>query len=817
MDKQLPLSEPAAATNFSELGLSESACNECKRRKGRCDRQLPECGPCHRNKRHCLYEKHSKTPLTRKHLTSVEERLRQAELRARQFEKRAQAAEARLHQAVDSVPKLERQKYTAGTIQSPGPPACSSQHRPRSDHASTGGDAKQRPNHFTITPPANDPAGPRTFPTDSVSPGWQQAHTQAGPHGPEIEPFGTSLFVDTSNDVALRTPEMEVPPPEADDFSWDEQSPVESFKGRHSSSPAELHDGNDDDEGVADGMALLSMEDKGTGYLGISSGTAMLKMLLPESERRRTSRRSTSDRLRPVATLTTSADEGSYGWVPTPVFVERRIHEIDLDAAITAYFSLFHVSYPLVHEPSFRAQYSQVVPRPAGKNWNALAYMIGAMGIFTTAQNRSSRDLDLFEAAKANMSIDSLETGNLTLVQVLMLMANYIQKRGKPNSGYNYLGLALHMAMGLGLHKEFHNWRVSPLAMEIRRRVWWVLTCFYVGAVITFGRPLSWPSHGVEAMIPLNCEDRDLTHLSTTLPPAKPGLTTYSAISAQARFHLATMDIYGRVISVNFPTAAELIRLDDERIEAWRSSWQDPHRDIPPRYLLSQRVLGWRCSNFRIIMYRPFVIRHVLSMRTKVAPSPLDPATQNAIDRCLHESKASISSIHAYWAAGGRSSMASWYSLYFLFQASLIPCICLRNDPTSPHAVDWVAQVEMVLNVFDAIYSINQSSREYRQVVLRLCGDFLPTTTDSGTHHEALSTQPIEESPQTQLSGMYPMMWPSANSADAEVMMPDSSWTTFLNEMQPVSFMSPDEPPMDASWSTGLPGGFPHHQHHDTG
>ncbi|KAF2771001.1 hypothetical protein EJ03DRAFT_269443 [Teratosphaeria nubilosa] len=694
MEKQLPLSEPAAATNFSELGLSESACNECKRRKGRCDRQLPECGPCHRNKRHCLYEKHSKTPLTRKHLTSVEERLRQAELKARQFEKRAEAAEARLHQAIDSVPKLESQKYTASTI------------------------------------------------------------------------------------------------------PWDEQSPVESFKGRHNSSPAEHHEENEDDEGVADGMALLSMEDKGTGYLGISSGTAMLKMLLPESE--------------------PSVDGGSYGWVPTPVFVERRIHEIDLDAAINAYFSLFHVSYPLVHEPSFRAQYSQVVPRPAGKNWNALAYMIGAMGIFTTAQNKSSRDLDLFEAAKANMSIDSLETGNLTLVQVLMLMANYIQKRGKPNSGYNYLGLALHMAMGLGLHKEFHNWRISPLAMEIRRRVWWVLTCFYVGAVITFGRPLSWPSHGVEAMIPLNCEDRDLTHLSTTLPPAKPGLTTYSAISAQARFHLATMDIYGRVISVTFPTAAELIRLDDERIEAWRSSWQDPHHDIPPRYLLSQRILGWRCSNFRIIMYRPFVIRHVLSMRTKIAPSSLDPATQNAIDRCLHESKASISSIHAYWATGERSSMASWYSLYFMFQASLIPCICLRNDPTSPHAVDWVAQVEMVLNVFDAIYGINQSSREYRQVVLRLCGDFLPMTTDSGTHHEALSTQPIEESPQTQLSGMYPMMWPSANPVDADVMMPDSSWTTFLNEMQPVSFMSPDETPMDASW-TGLRGGFPNHQQHDTG
>lgn len=45
----------------------EQACNECKRRKARCDKALPQCGPCTKNRRHCLYEKHSKTPLTRRY------------------------------------------------------------------------------------------------------------------------------------------------------------------------------------------------------------------------------------------------------------------------------------------------------------------------------------------------------------------------------------------------------------------------------------------------------------------------------------------------------------------------------------------------------------------------------------------------------------------------------------------------------------------------------------------------------------------------------------------------------------------------------
>jgi hypothetical protein len=55
------------------------------------------------------------------------------------------------------------------------------------------------------------------------------------------------------------------------------------------------------------------------------------------------------------------------------------------------------------------------------------------------------------------------------------LISNYQQKRNKPNSGYNYTGLAVRMAMGLGLHKEFQDWNISPLKMEIRRRVWWTL------------------------------------------------------------------------------------------------------------------------------------------------------------------------------------------------------------------------------------------------------------------------------------------------------------------------------------------------------
>jgi hypothetical protein len=86
------------------LASAEKACKECSRRKVKCDKAIPVCGICSRYRRHCLYEKYTKTPLTRKydllapkavheliltnrfnrHLTEIEERLERAERLLRQ-------------------------------------------------------------------------------------------------------------------------------------------------------------------------------------------------------------------------------------------------------------------------------------------------------------------------------------------------------------------------------------------------------------------------------------------------------------------------------------------------------------------------------------------------------------------------------------------------------------------------------------------------------------------------------------------------------------------------------------------------------------
>lgn len=729
----------------------EQACNECKRRKARCDKALPQCGPCTKNRRHCLYEKHSKTPLTRRYLTEVEERLRLTEIRAREAERRAQLAEYRLR----SLPSPEQPLSNSNTSLF----ESSARDIQTNTPAPVPTDALAFPTAVTPLDPSVQIAAPGQTP-DIYEP--QQGFADSS-SGPEVEQGIT----------------LEAPPNTSGDFSWDEQTPDTLVEDDDVQSAL---DSKDDDDRVVDGMASLNVEDADSGYLGHTSGAAMLRLLLPGAEHRRTPR---GDHRRQALAAENAAmvSSSSDAWVSTPLWNTVRLMNIDLDAMIDAYFRQFHVSYPLVHEPTFRAQYAQVIPRPHGSSWNALAYMIATIGAYTSTNVPAAVHKTLFSAAKSNVSIHSLETGNLTLVRCLALMHNYLQKTNKPNSGYNYLGLALHMAMGLGLHKEFRGWDISPLEMECRRRVWWSLFSFSIGAHITFGRPLAWPQNGVDVALPLNIDDRDLTNLSRTPPSEVEHVSIYSAVIFQSKFHLATNQIYSRVILAPAPSAAELLRLDDLHIGGWISSvpsWYREDAEIPEKCRLSHQIMWGRLRNFRIIMYRPYVIRRALLARTKSTKKE-SPEAEAAYERCLSDAKLTISAFSKFWSENTPTRVGAWYTLYLLFQASLIPCVCLRNEPAALQAMDWREQIQKVLDTCRSMIAANPSAQECHDVILRLCGPFVQGPRSDATPITTFPGSPTRESPQSQINSIYPMMWPS-NTNEIDLVMNDGAWTDILGD-----------------------------------
>lgn len=175
-----------------------------------------------------------------------------------------------------------------------------------------------------------------------------------------------------------------------------------------------------------------------------------------------------------------SEPEPPLGWAPTHGETQRWVD---------AYFRHYHSQYPIVHEPTFRAQLSEVIPQPPAAQWMLLMNTVIGLGAFTAGAPMYAVDYFL-EQASSVISVDLLETGSLVLVQAYTLLSNLAQKRNKPNAGSTYLGIAVRMAIGLGLHRELPMWNIPPFEREVRRRVWWVLYIFDSGAAITFGRPI---------------------------------------------------------------------------------------------------------------------------------------------------------------------------------------------------------------------------------------------------------------------------------------------------------------------------------------
>ncbi|KAJ6126562.1 Zn(II)2Cys6 transcription factor [Penicillium sp. IBT 18751x] len=218
-------------------------------------------------------------------------------------------------------------------------------------------------------------------------------------------------------------------------------------------------------------MASLPSASEG-GHLGFASGTT----LPPITD------------TKPTGTCCISRLE-QHAWAanrPTPTipFILNSLGE--LEPFVNAYFSVFHPSYPIVHEATFRAQFMEVIPRPAEDDWQFLLFIIAAVGAWAKATEQTDIHLCLFEATKARLSIYILEMGSASLVQALALLSNFMEKINMPNSGYNLVGLARRIAMGVELHKKNTSQENRLFSFETRRRIWYCVYIFDVSAIVTF-------------------------------------------------------------------------------------------------------------------------------------------------------------------------------------------------------------------------------------------------------------------------------------------------------------------------------------------
>ncbi|GKT83695.1 C6 transcription factor [Colletotrichum tofieldiae] len=408
-----------------------------------------------------------------------------------------------------------------------------------------------------------------------------------------------------------------------------------------------------------DGMAMLSTHD--SGYLGSSSGSQLLgeidsvihvsnaaKQQLPTSHRKRLRRSSSSAGL---------ALPESFGLQSS--YIASRL--------IDAYFLLYNTSYPVLHEKTFRERVDAGRrQRPIPSPWRVVYQMVLAIGHWLSSSESEHLQSGYYSAARSSLSLQMLESGTIETVQAFLLMSNYLQKRDRTNTGYNFSGLAYRMALGLGLHREPPG-SEDTLGHERRRQLFWAIYCFESGFNITTGRPPAMSEDFVDTRVPRNIDDKELP-LKAPVPPPVDYPTTYSTIIAHAELAKIADAVYHEFLLAK--TAGTKIEYRvAETLERDLNRWQQAlpgyfvAADCPSWFRAPRAVVLWKEHNLRVLLWRGSQLQHSY-LPTKV----------NAEEKCLDIAMQSIHDIATFCMAFESSLHQGiiWYATYFLFQATLV-------------------------------------------------------------------------------------------------------------------------------------------------
>ncbi|RSL83981.1 hypothetical protein CEP51_004191 [Fusarium floridanum] len=271
-----------------------------------------------------------------------------------------------------------------------------------------------------------------------------------------------------------------------------------------------------------------------------------------------------------------------------PMFGMNVPPRAEADRLVNLFWTYVHSLYPFLHWPSFYDRYLTLwTPQTSPQESRAACSMNGyystlneslfhcmlnvvfALGVLhNTELNQQERDdisYTFFRRSKSLLGLDLLENGSTPLVQVLLLMGQYLQTRDITSSCWNIIGMAIRVAQGIGLHLQpeereegdpGNRQAGDQLEEEMRRRAW--TGCVLLDRILslTYGRPLMIHSGAAHKrlLLPSAIDDELLTRF-----PHSPGSQPSDMPSrVECYIHaIKLQDILGQVLTSFYHQGSE--------------------------------------------------------------------------------------------------------------------------------------------------------------------------------------------------------------------------------------------------------------------
>lgn len=344
-------------------------------------------------------------------------------------------------------------------------------------------------------------------------------------------------------------------------------------------------------------------------------------------------------------------------------FGERLATSLAQTQLIDAYFVAYHPSYPIVHERTFREQCERKSQIPSQSSWHVVYYMVLAIGEWVSGCCTTDDHSIYYELAHARIGTEILESGNMVIFQALLLLGNYLQKRDRPNTGYNYLGIAYRVALGLGLHREIGGMSdVPPFALQRRRILFWTLYCFDSGFSITTGRPIMVADSFIDVHKPQNIDD-SLLDMSPAAEASYP--TVYSAIISQAHLAVIANKIHTTFLATHpCVDVNRSLAVMEQTLQNWHNALPEYflQSDVPSWFIGPRQIIFWKEANLRILLLLACQRQQLEEHDRAAIGAKYEQVATRTITDIANFFHAHADLIHIG---------LSWYAVYFTLQACL--------------------------------------------------------------------------------------------------------------------------------------------------
>ncbi|EAW07040.1 transcription factor domain-containing protein [Aspergillus clavatus NRRL 1] len=293
---------------------------------------------------------------------------------------------------------------------------------------------------------------------------------------------------------------------------------------------------------------------------------------------------------------------------------------------------------------------------------------------------------------------DIHEEGSIFFVEVLCYVAYYMQNLNRRDAAFLYIGLALRMAISLGLHQEVSDPDMSDAARYRRRRAWW--------SVYSLDRLLS-----VKSGNPITIQDEDI---GTTWPIPEDSSTPVPWPSVVLTYYTQLSRILGRIgeeIYRKKPRSGSNLLESVQSITNELSDWL---RRVPDRLRINFTTLDahidresvstflhfYSCVNMTARPLVFYVIQRRLDVENRGSAATdwkegLSPNTVALIDNCITAARATT----IIMDAAAKHNLTATYGYLdgeYIFSAALL---LIMVNATFPHNDTSIRAMDMALNL----------------------------------------------------------------------------------------------------------------------